>query len=159
MTKPLSTSQNLVIYLGADHGGFALKEQLKQWLSEWEVAFEDLGAAELVPTDDYPDFALAVAQKVAANPGSLGVLACRSGGGMTITANKVAGIRAVPVYAAKQAAHAKNDDHANIISLSGDWTTLEEAKATLQAFLETQPNQDERHVRRVAKITSYEEHR
>lgn len=157
MTKPLQTSQKRFVYVAADHGGFELKEQIKHWLSEWGVDFHDLGAAMLEPTDDYPDFAFAVAKRVAEMPStSLGVLVCRSGGGMTIVANKVVGIRAVPVYEPKQAVHARTDDHANVISLSGDWSTPALAKATLQAFLETEPSTSERHLRRIAKITEYE---
>lgn len=157
MTTPLQTSQKRFVYVGADHGGFKLKEQIKLWLSEWKVDYHDLGAHELDEADDYPDYAFAVAKRVAEMPNSsLGILACRSGGGMTIVANKVVGIRAVPVYEPKQAVHARTDDHANIISVSGDWMSLDQVKATLKAFLETEPDASERHVRRVAKITEYE---
>jgi ribose 5-phosphate isomerase B len=83
-------------------------------------------------------------------------LVCRSGGGMTITANKVPGVRAVPVYEPRQASHAVMHDHVNVISLAGDWITESQAKATLQTFLESQPSQEERHVRRVEAITKYE---
>lgn len=146
------------VYLGADHGGFELKQQIKQWLTEWGVSFQDLGSAQLQPDDDYPDYALAVAEHVAqSSTEAVGVLVCRSGGGMTIAANKVKGIRAVPVYEPEQAVHAKTDDHANIISLAGDWTLPDQAKSTLRAFLETAPNQDERHLRRIRKIEAYEQ--
>lgn len=146
------------VYVGADHGGFALKEEVKKWLLAWGYQVEDVGASVLNDDDDYPTFAFALAQAVATDDNqSRGVLCCRSGGGMAVAANKVAGIRAVPVYSPKQAAHAVNDDHANVITLAGDWMTLEEAQETLKAFITTMPSQEERHQRRVDAIKAYEE--
>lgn len=159
----MTDASKITIYLGADHGGFALKEQLKRWLLEWGYQVEDIGAHQFDEADDYPVFAFKVAEGVArsevqaaGDQQALGVLCCRSGGGMAVAANKVAGIRAIPVYSPKQAAHAVNDDHANVITLAGDWMSLEEAQATLKAFLDTTPSQEERHKRRVRAITAYE---
>ena len=88
-----------MIYLGADHGGFKLKEKIKQWLSEWKLPYEDLGAHKLDPEDDYPQFAFTVAEKVAQaddmtqawEKRAKGILVCRSAAGMVIAANKVKG--------------------------------------------------------------------
>jgi ribose 5-phosphate isomerase B len=150
------------IYLAADHGGFELKEQAKQWLTEWGYEFQDLGAESLVPDDDYTTYTFPLAEEVSnalkENPESnvRGVLFCRSGGGMAIAANKVKRVRAVPVYSVKEAKHARRDNHANIISLSGDWTTPEVAKETLQAFLETPGSTETRHLRRLQHIAAYQ---
>jgi ribose 5-phosphate isomerase B len=150
----------MTIYLGADHGGFPLKEKIKTWLDDWEYQFSDLGALQLDAQDDYPDFALAVAKQVAADRAkqqdSFGILLCRSGGGMVIAANKVPGVRAVLVFSVKEAIHAKEHDDANIISLAGDWMDPEIAQASLKAFLETEFSGGERHLRRIKKITDYE---
>ena len=160
--KPMNELQEKpLLYLATDHGGFALKEQAKQWLDEWEYEYHDLGANTLDPDDDYTTYAFPLAEKVsaafAANPETTvrGVLFCRSGGGMSIAANKVKGVRAVPVYSAKEAQHARNDNHANVISLAGDWTTPEIAKQTLKAFLETPGSKETRHLRRLAQIATY----
>ena len=146
-----------MIYLGADHGGFALKEQLKTWLTEWQYSFIDLGAATLNPEDDYPDFALAVAQAVAAAPTEhRGILACRSAAGVIIAANKVKHIRAVAPPTAQAARHAREHNDANVLGLSGDWLDEATAKTMVQTWLDTAFSGDVRHVRRLDKITQFE---
>lgn len=153
------------IFLGADHGGFEAKERIKEWLQESHiVSFNmdvvDLGAETLQPADDYPPIAFAVAEAVSKardEQESLGVLFCRSGGGMSIAANKVDGIRAVPVLSVKEAMHAREHNDAQIISVSADWLSQGEIQDIIQAFITTPASTDPRHVRRVAQITAYEE--
>ena len=87
----------MIIYLGADHGGFALKEKLKQMLGDEGYDIIDLGAMSHMPDDDYPDYARAVAEAVGKNPGpdgDRGIVICRSGFGVDIAANKFRGVRA-----------------------------------------------------------------
>lgn len=144
------------IYLGADHGGFELKEQVKTWLEEWGHTWKDLGNMVYDEADDYPQFALAVGEQVAATQAK-GVLACRSAGGMVIAANKVKGARAVNVLDVKSARHAREHNNANIAVLSGDWLSAEEAKEVLKTFLTTEFTGDERHVRRLKQIETYEQ--
>ncbi|MCB9813305.1 MAG: RpiB/LacA/LacB family sugar-phosphate isomerase [Pseudomonadales bacterium] len=144
------------IFLGSDHGGFELKEKIKGWLNEWAYEFEDLGASELDPDDDYPKYAFAVAKKVASLENSLGILACRSGGGMVIAANKVKGIRAEVAYDIRSAIHAKENNNVNVISIPADWTNENEQKQILRSFLATSFSQSQRHIRRIAEISSYE---
>ena len=153
-------SADKTIYLGADHGGFELKEEAKQWLADWGYQAEDLGAYSHNPQDDYPPVALAVAQEVAAEPQqSVGLLFCRSGGGMVVAANKVAGIRAVSLDSVEAAMHAKTDNGANVGSLAADWLSREQAKVIIKAFLETEFSGAERHVRRLAQIAEFEKER
>lgn len=146
----------MTIYLGTDHGGFELKEAIKQWLQEQTYQIEDCGAYELNKDDDYPDFAFAVAEKVANNSESVGILFCRSGGGMTIAANKITGIRAVDVFDLTSAIHAKTHNNANIISLGADWMNVEESKLIIENFLKTPFEGEERHIRRLEKIEERE---
>lgn len=148
-----------MIYLGADHGGYELKEQARQWLDDWGYEYQDLGAFELDPNDDYPDYAIPVAESVAQDETeqSIGVLLCRSAGGVTIAANKVAGARAVAVRSEDEARHAREHNNANIIALSGDWLSPDEAQQVLQNFLETEFTGAERHQRRLTDIAKYEE--
>lgn len=159
-----SSGSALHLFLGADHGGFEAKEQVTEWLSSKDVSHTDLGAFSLEPTDDYPPIAIAVSEAVAKAQAqdedgvtSLGVLFCRSGGGMSIAANKVKGIRAVPVLSVKEAKHAREHNDAQIISVSADWLTQDEIQAIIQAFISTPASEDPRHVRRVAQIKEYEE--
>lgn len=146
------------IYLGADHGGYRLKEKIKIWLTEWGVEFEDLGAHELKENDDYPDFASNVARKVAAEPGSLGILACRSGQGEAVAANKFKGIRAGVVWSEEVARAARNDDDVNVFCLASDYVGMAEQKNIVRAFLTTPFAAEERYVRRIDKIKKLEAH-
>lgn len=145
-----------MIYLGSDHGGFEFKEEIKKYLYENGVEIEDLGANSLDRSDDYPDFIIPVAQKVAGNPGSLGIILGRSGNGEAICANKVKGIRAALCLNEEMAKKAKEHNNANILSLAGDYMSIEEAKKVVQAFLDTPFSGDERHIRRLQKITELE---
>lgn len=140
------------VYIGADHGGYKLKEELKNWLSEWHFEFEDLGAHQFDSEDDYPDFAWAVGGKVGNEPGAFGILACRSGQGVCVVANKAKGVRAVLAWHEKSAFAARNDDDANILCLPADYISLDTAKKIVHAFLTTPFAAEERFVRRVNKV-------
>jgi ribose 5-phosphate isomerase B len=150
------------VFLGADHGGFEFKEKIKKWLTELGYSCEDKGAHTFDAADDYPPIAYEVATAVvAAEKGQeyadvRGILFCRSGGGMSIVANKVAGIRAVPLYSVKEAVHAKEHNNANVISISGDWMSEQEIKEVIKTYLETSYLNLERYNRRHEQITAYE---
>lgn len=139
------------IYIGADHGGFELKKKIKEWLTVQGHFVEDIGAVELDPQDDYPQYAFAVARGVLHN-GGVGILVCRSGGGMTIAANRVPGIRAVDCMTVESAVHARTNNNANVLSLSGDWVDETLAIEIVHAFLTTQFLNEERHVRRISQL-------
>ena len=153
-----------MIYIGADHGGFQLKEKIKVWLKEWGVEFEDVGAKSLGPEDDYPEFAFAVAEKVGAQDDNVipwkqaakGILLCRSAAGMVIAANKVCGVRAVAVTDEKAARHSREHNNANVIGISGDWTDENQAQKILKVWLDTEFSKEARHRRRVGHIAMYE---
>ncbi len=146
-----------MLYIGADHRGYNLKEALKIYLNELNYDFEDLGAKELNLDDDYPDFALAVAKKVAENPDeNRGVLICGSGVGVDIVANRVKGIRSALCFDAKQAQMSRNDDNANVLSLSADFISESLAKEIVKTWLETPFSGLERHARRIEKIRKIE---
>jgi ribose 5-phosphate isomerase B len=140
------------IYLGADHGGYKLKEEIKNWLKEWGFSFEDLGADKFDPEDDYPDFAWPVAVKVGHERDSMGILVCRSGQGECIVANKAKGARAALAWNEQTAHAARNDDDANILCLAADYTTLDSAKKIIHEFLNTKFGTEERFLRRVNKV-------
>jgi ribose 5-phosphate isomerase B len=152
-----------MIYLGSDHGGFALKNQIKKYLDSEEIPYKDLGNTTLDPDDDYPDFAFRVAEQVSEsetdapwNKRPKGVLLCRSSGGMVIAANKVRCIRAVSVTDIRSAKHARTDNDANIIALPADWISSKEAIRVLKVWLNTEFSKQKRHIRRIKKIEEYE---
>lgn len=146
-----------VVYLASDHGGYNLKEELKPWLEEKGLTVEDLGAFDLNPQDDYPDFVLPLAQKVASNQNSKGIILGRSGNGEAIAANKVKSVRAVLCFNEKMAQMAREHNDANIISLGADYLEPEKMKLIVQVFLETPFPGEERHLRRLQKIRDFEE--
>jgi len=145
-----------MVYVGADHGGFNLKEVLKKWMEESGIECEDLGANSLDPEDDYPDFIIPVAQKVVLDSENLGVVIGRSGNGEAIAANKVKAIRAALCLNIEMAKKAKEHNNANILSLGADYITVDEAKKILKIFLDTPFSNEERHIRRLKKIEEIE---
>jgi ribose 5-phosphate isomerase B len=146
------------VYLGADHGGYELKEKIKKFLQDKNYEVEDCGAFSYDAEDDYPDFTFPVAEKVSMDPRreDKGILLCRSSGGVIIAANKVKGIRAVSVVDVKSAKHAREHNNANVIGLSGDWMTEDQAKEAVSAFLTTPFSTEPRHARRLEKIAAHD---
>ncbi len=141
------------IAIASDHAGFALKTQLK-------AMYPDIEWMDLGPTDeqsvDYPDYAIPVAQAVAAGKCSSGVLICGSGIGMSITANKVKGIRAALCVTSEYASLARRHNDANILVLPGRFIAPHYAGLILETWLSTACEADQRHLRRIDKITKYE---
>jgi RpiB/LacA/LacB family sugar-phosphate isomerase len=136
--------------LGADHGGFELKETLKKYLRARGLTLQDFGALTKDPADDYPDFVLPAAQAVADGRAELGLLACTTGVGIYIAANKIPGVRAAQAFDEKAAALMRRHNDVNILCLGGD-TPPELAKKILDAFLAAK-FEGGRHERRVNKI-------
>lgn len=143
------------IYLGADHRGFELKEKIKTWLAEWGYTHEDMGNEKYEAEDDFPDYAVAVAEAIQQHGGK-GILSCSSGG-MAMVANKFKGIRAVEVWNEQTAAHASAHDNANVLMLPANFVTDDQAKAMVKIWLETKMEMGEKYQRRLAKIKQIEE--
>ncbi|MDP2586797.1 MAG: ribose 5-phosphate isomerase B [Candidatus Komeilibacteria bacterium] len=139
------------IYIGSDHAGYGLKEELKKYLGKLGVAVEDLGNTKLEPLDDYPDYALKVARKVAQTKGE-GLLICGSGVGMCMAANKVRGVRAVNAYSQELARASRQHNQANVLCFGQGFIKPAEAKKITKAWLNTPYSDEPRHVRRVQKI-------
>jgi RpiB/LacA/LacB family sugar-phosphate isomerase len=143
------------IYIGSDHAGFKLKEQIKKWLKNNKIAYQDLGNLALDVTDDYPDYAEKVAKKVVKEK-TLGVLLCGSAEGVCIAANKVKGARAATPFSLKTARLAREHNDANIICLSGWFEHFHKTTKMLELFLNTPFSGEERHIRRLNKIKQME---
>ncbi|MAG60059.1 ribose-5-phosphate isomerase [Candidatus Woesebacteria bacterium] len=144
------------IFIGADHGGYQLKEELKGYLKELGHDVQDIGADKLDPDDDYPDFVLPVAGNVSRDQESRGIVIGRSGNGEVIAANKVKGIRAALCWSEKVAKKAREHNDANVLSLGADFISASDAKKIVKAFLETSFSGEERHKRRLQKIAEKE---
>lgn len=141
-----------IILLGADHGGFKFKEKLKQYLIKEGLTYKDLGAHKEESTDDYPDFAKKVASGILKKQGSQGILICRSGEGMSVTANRYKGIYASLCLNKKMAEQSREHGNANILCLGADLNTEKELLEITKTWLKTPFSNDTRHVRRLKKI-------
>lgn len=144
----------MTIYLGSDHGGFELKEALKAYLADEAHLVIDQGTYSL-DSVDYPDYAQAVGEAVLADEGSLGIVICGTGIGISIAANKLKGIRAALCSEEFSARMARRHNNANVLALGGRTTGVELAKSIVDAFLSAEFEGD-RHARRVEKICGLE---
>ncbi len=138
------------ISIGADHGGFELKAELISFLKNSGHSVIDHGTNS-ADSVDYPDYAKSVAHDILEKRADFGVLICGSGIGISIAANRFAGIRAALVTRKEYAILSRQHNNANIIALGGRFTTVEEAKEYLTLFLST-PFEGGRHEKRVCKI-------
>jgi RpiB/LacA/LacB family sugar-phosphate isomerase len=145
------TTPAVAFALGADHGGYELKEALKQHLQQRGLSVTDFGAKSKDPSDDYPDFAELAAQAVAAGRAEFGLLICTSGIGMCIAANKVPGVRAALVADVPTAALVRQHNNVNVLCLAGKTTPAETGRKILNAFLNAK-FEGGRHERRVGKL-------
>ncbi len=147
----------MIIYIGADHRGFALKETLKGHLTDGGYEVVDMGNDILEEGDDYPDFAAAVADAVSNNPfEDRGIVICGSGVGVDIVANKFFDIRSALAFNEDQVKAARTDDDVNVVALAADFIDEDTAKAIASAFLDTEYDGAEQHQRRIDKITELE---
>ena len=146
----------LRVALGADHGGFSLKNELVTRLHEtFEVL--DLGSRTFDRDDDYPDFALAVAQAVASGQAQRGILVCGSGVGACIAANKVRGARACLCHDTYSAHQGVEHDDMNILCLGARVVGTELAGELVDAFLKVNFSGETRHRRRLEKVLAIEQ--
>lgn len=142
------------VALGADHGGFALKEAMKPILAELGLAVRDVGVADGA-TADYPDIALEVAELVSAGKAARGILVDGAGIGSAMAANKVPGVRASLCYDKASARNSREHNDANVLTLGGRLLTATQAEDVLRTWLAT-PFAGGRHSARIDKITAIE---
>ena len=142
------------IYLGTDHAGFELKGKLKVYLKELGYLVADKGAFELNTSDDYPDFVRPVAEAVASDAGTYGLVLGKSGQGEAMCANRVVGVRCAVYYGGplELLKLERQHNNANILSLGAEFLTDEGAKLAVKTFFETEFSGAERHIRRLGKL-------
>lgn len=124
-----------MLYVGADHGGFQMKEQLKRVLTAQRIPWQDLGAAQYVSQDDFPPIAVRVARAVAKASTHRGLLLCRSGVGMALAANKVRGIRAAQAGSVAIAVRSRREEDTNVLALASDFLSLVAARQIVLRWL------------------------
>lgn len=148
------SSKSRVVAVGADHGGYKMKEELKQLLAELNHTVRDYGtnSEEAV---DYPDYAHAVARAVSDGVADVGIIIDGAGVGSAMTANKVPGVRAAACYSVAVAVNSREHNDANVLTLGSKTITSAEMREIASAWLSTEITED-RHRKRVAKITAIE---
>ena len=147
--------KKLHVALGADHGGFVLKNELLSRLrGQYDIS--DLGAHKYDRDDDYPDFAEAIAQTVASGKAQRGILVCGSGVGACIAANKVPGVRACLCHDSYSAHQGVEHDDMNVLCLGARVIGIELATELIEAFLKARLSQEKRYLRRLKQVLAIE---
>jgi ribose 5-phosphate isomerase B len=146
--------QNKTIAVGADHGGFAMKEDLKAFLKELGHRVHDFGTNSESAVD-YPDFAHAVARAVADGSADVGIVIDGAGVGSAMTANKVPGVRAAACYSVEVARNSREHNGANVLTLGSKTISTDQMREIVRAWLLTDLT-EERHRKRVGKIEAIE---
>lgn len=141
--------------IAADHGGFALKEEIKSWLISNGHDVKDFGANSYDAADDYPDFVIPLAKAVASGEFK-GIAICGSGVGASVAANKVPGVRAALIVDIFSAHQGVEDDDMNLICLDGRVIGVKLAEELISSFLNAKYIGAERHRRRLDKIAAIE---
>ena len=142
------------IILGADHGGFELKEEIKMYLVAKKAKVTDVGATGLDPADDFVDYAELVASEISDGE-SMGFLFCRNGFGMMIAANRVPGVRCGFGINEKMVKAGRNDDDINCLAIPADYMKIDEVKKIVDTFIETKFSGEERFKRRLYKLEMF----
>jgi len=146
--------QHRMIGVGADHGGYAMKEELKKFLAELGHRVNDFGTNSESAVD-YPDFAHAVARAVADHSVDVGIMIDGAGVGSAMTANKVPGVRAAACYSVEVARNSREHNGANVLTLGSKTISNEQMREIVRAWLATDLTED-RHRKRVGKIEAVE---
>lgn len=145
------------IHIGGDHAAFETQRVLVEYVAELGHEVIDHGPTEYDAEDDYPVFVLRAAEGVRDDEGSLGIVLGGSGNGEQMAANKVKGIRAALCLTPEFAALAREHNGAQIVSIGGRFVSIDEAKAIVKTFIETEYAGVERHARRLAMVDAYEQ--
>lgn len=144
------------IYIGADHGGWRLKQAIEKHLEAIDYPVVDMGNKNLVNDDDYPDFGHAVAKRVMTDENARGIVLCSNAQGICIVANKVRGVRAATGFNQDVAKTSRTDDDSNILCLPGGHMEEQEAISIVDTWLGTDFSGADRHVRRLKKLETIE---
>lgn len=148
-----------MIFLASDHAGFELKKEIISFLKNSKVKYKDMGPYTYDSQDDYPDYIIPAAQKVAENPNiHKAIILGMSGQGEAIAANKVKGIRAIVYYGGPKdiLILSRVHNNANVLSIGARFLSKKQVKEIIKLWLKTDFPKEKRHLRRINKISSYE---
>ena len=146
----------MIIAVACDHGGYPLKAELVQLLESLGHEVRNLGAHELDPADDYPDYARYVGQAIQHGHADRGVIICGSGVGACVAANKMKGVRAGLCHDTYSARQCVEHDDVNVLCLGARIVGVELARVLIRAFISTVFSGEERHTRRLEKVNAIE---
>ncbi len=146
----------MTIALGCDHGGYGLKLEIIKYLEAKEIAYKDYGCSGM-ESCDYPEFGRAAAEAVAAGECEKGIVICTTGIGISITANKVRGIRCALCADTVSARLTREHNDANVLALGAGIVGVNLALGIVEEFLRTEFSEEEKHSRRVNAIAAVEE--
>ena len=149
-----NTTKVRTVAVGADHGGFKMKEQLKVYLTDLGLNVRDFGTNS-EDAVDYPDYAHAVANSVSGKQVDIGIIIDGAGIGSAMTANKVPNVRAAACYSTALAKNSREHNGANVLTLGSGQNTFEEITQIVDTFVTTEIS-EERHKKRVVKIDNIE---
>jgi RpiB/LacA/LacB family sugar-phosphate isomerase len=156
-TAPVRLRSGTVrVAIAADHAGYLLKESLGARIAAAGHSVLDLGTHTEEPVD-YPDYAAAVARAVAEGKADRGIVVCGSGAGASIAANKVKGVRAAVTHDTYSAHQAVEHDDMNVLAVGSRVIGINVAEEVVDAFLAARFSGDERHLRRLAKVSALED--
>ncbi|MDA1314520.1 MAG: ribose 5-phosphate isomerase B [Acidobacteria bacterium] len=144
------------VVIGADHGGFELKQEIGKLLASDGHEISDLGAHRYDALDDYPDFALAVARAVAAGEAERGIVVCGSGVGACVAANKIRGARAGLCHDTYSAHQGVEHDDMNVLCLGARIIGIEIAREIVRSYVGAAFSGEQRHQRRLNKVLEAE---
>ena len=143
------------IYIAADHRGFELKQSLIAFLTQKNIEVVDCGNATLDPDDDFPVYVHALYEKIKSDPASKGIVACGSGVGVSIAANRYPEIRCGLCFSEKQVQSARAEDDINVLAIPTEYISEELAQTLCTLFLETPTSNAPRYLLRINEINSY----
>lgn len=145
------------VYIGADHRGYELKEKVSHWLKNNSYEVVDLGADQIIPSDDYTIYAENVARRTNVESQARGILLCGSGHGVDIVANRFRGNRSIVGFNKQVVVQGREHENANILSLPAEWLDESEAVEIVKLFLETEFSGKQRYVRRNQAMSEIKE--
>lgn len=143
-----------MVYIASDHRGFDLKSKIVTYLNSTGVKVQDLGPFFLNQLDDYSDYAIPLAQKISQNPNDKGIIICKNGVGVSIVANRYKNVRAALSWNRQHAESSRMDDDTNVLALPANFISEAAALEIIETWLSTPFGNEDRHIRRLAKIQS-----
>ena len=143
---------DMKMVIGADHGGYQVKEMVREWLVDTGVEVRDVGAVNYAEEDDFVDYAERVAREINGDKEVRGIVFCRNGVGVSIVANRFRKVRCALGFDVEQVKKARTDDDVNCLAVAADYSSEETVKEMIEVFMKTEFSGEDRFVRRLLKL-------